>query len=363
MRYLVIRLSAFGDVAMSIPVLYAVARANPEHSFTLLTMPVLTSLLLNAPPNVEAMGIDTKHDEKRLGGLLQFASRLSDERFDKVIDLHNVLRSRVLRTYLKFRGVSSVHLHKPRNKRAMLVAMPPLKRKKPIGSMIERYAAVFRAAGLRFEFDTEPTSPPIALPTADLLEAQRRAGLLPVEQSPYIRIGIAPFAAHKSKTYPIEKMEQVVETLSSRGNLEICLFGGRGKEAETLEVWANRYPHTYSMAGKLTLTDEIALMQTLRCMLSMDSANMHFASLVGCRVVSVWCATHRYAGFLGYGQSAEDALSLDLECSPCSIFGNRPCRGRNYACLELPVTTIVERVSSIVEAPLNNPTSLSTPIG
>lgn len=349
MRYLVIRLSAFGDVAMTLPVLYAVARANPEHRFTLLTMPVLTSLLLEAPPNVEAMAIDIRHDEKGLMGLLSFASRLADESFDRMIDLHDVLRSRVLRYYLRLRGVRSVHLHKPRKKRTMLATIPPLKRKKPIGSMIERYAAVFRAAGLRFDFSLQPVSPTICLPEVAIREAEKRslAGIsLP---DACRRVGIAPFAAHKSKTYPIECMEEVVAELSREGDIQVCLFGGRGQEAEILDAWATKYPCTYSVAGKLSLPDEIALMQTLSCMVSMDSANMHFASLVGCRVLSIWCATHPYMGFLGYGQSMSDAITLDLDCSPCSVFGNKPCHRRDYACRKLPPPMITEKILQAIE--------------
>ena len=41
-RYLIIRLSAMGDVAMLIPLLYAVARANEQHEFILLTQPFFT---------------------------------------------------------------------------------------------------------------------------------------------------------------------------------------------------------------------------------------------------------------------------------------------------------------------------------
>ena len=43
---------------------------------------------------------------------------------------------------------------------------------------------------------------------------------------------------------------------------------------------------------------ELNLMSHLDVMLSMDSANMHLASLVNIPVVSVWGATHPYAGFM-----------------------------------------------------------------
>lgn len=65
----------------------------------------------------------------------------------------------------------------------------------------------------------------------------------------------------------------------------------------------------------------------------MDSANMHLASLVGLRTVSVWGATHPYTGFLGWRQRTRDVVQLDMTCRPCSVFGDRPCFRGDYHCL------------------------------
>jgi ADP-heptose:LPS heptosyltransferase len=68
-------------------------------------------------------------------------------------------------------------------------------------------------------------------------------------------------------------------------------------------------------------------------MISMDSANMHLAALVGTRVVSIWGATHPFCGFMGWRQRKEDAVQLDMVCRPCSVFGNRPCRRGDFHCM------------------------------
>ena len=66
---------------------------------------------------------------------------------------------------------------------------------------------------------------------------------------------------------------------------------------------------------------------------SMDSANMHLGSLVGKDVISIWGATHPYAGFYGYRQRPDLAIQTCLPCRPCSIFGNKPCYRGDWACL------------------------------
>ena len=86
-------------------------------------------------------------------------------------------------------------------------------------------------------------------------------------------------------------------------------------------------------------------MSHLDVMVSMDSANMHLASICGTRVVSVWGATHPFAGFMGWNQSTADAVQADMPCRPCSIYGNRPCLRGDYACLtSIQPEAIVQKV-------------------
>ena len=162
-------------------------------------------------------------------------------------------------------------------------------------------------------------------------------------------IGVAPFAAHQGKVYPIELQEQIVRSLSSRENVKLFLFGGGKKEVAQLEQWQQAYPRVVSVAGKLKMAEELALMSHLDVMLAMDSGNMHLASLVGTPVVSVWGATHPYAGFMGWGQSEKNAVQISLPCRPCSIFGNKPCIRGDYACLrQITPNQIIEKVESLL---------------
>jgi ADP-heptose:LPS heptosyltransferase len=90
-------------------------------------------------------------------------------------------------------------------------------------------------------------------------------------------------------------------------------------------------------------------MNQMDLMVSMDSANMHLASLVNTPVISIWGATHPYAGFYGFNQDESNAIQIDLPCRPCSIFGNKPCCRGDYACLrQITPEMIVKKVESIL---------------
>jgi ADP-heptose:LPS heptosyltransferase len=86
-------------------------------------------------------------------------------------------------------------------------------------------------------------------------------------------------------------------------------------------------------------------MSHLDGMVTMDSGNMHLASLVACPVISVWGATHTLAGFYGWNQNPDDAVQIELDCRPCSIYGNKECHRGDYACLnEISPETLAQRI-------------------
>jgi ADP-heptose:LPS heptosyltransferase len=341
-KILVIRLSAIGDVAMTVPAIYAAAKANPENSFVVLTQAFLIPVFMNRPENVDVTGISITGPEKTFGGLFRFAWAFSKYDFDIVLDLHNVLRTMIIRTLFRLKGKKVFVLNKARKERRQLTARKN-KVVKPIRPVIERYADVFKAAGIHSAesfhslFDERPVN--LSLLTEAIGEKTGKW------------IGIAPFAKHKGKIYPIDRMRQIVEALSERENYTLFLLGAKGDEEFVLEQWAQQFPRVKTIVGRYSLDKELALISRLDVLLCMDSANMHFASLVGTRVLSVWGATHPYAGFYGYHQRPEDAIQVALDCRPCSIFGEKPCFRGDWACLtQLPPRQIIDKIEETLSA-------------
>ncbi len=340
-KILVIRLSAIGDVAMTIPVIYSAAKANPDDHFTVLTQAFLIPVFMNRPANVDVIGINTNAAEKTLRGLLRFTYALASFGFDMVLDLHDVIRTRIIRTAFWLKGKKVYAVDKARRERRELTDREH-KNMRQLRPVIERYADVFRAAGLSYAetftslYETKP---------ADLSQMEAVAG---VKTGKWI--GVAPFAKHRGKIYPTDEMEQVVGMLSAHEDYTVFLFGGRGYEEAVLEQWEYQYPRVKSVVGRYSLDNELALISRLDVLLCMDSANMHFASLVGTTVVSVWGATHPYAGFYGYHQDADNAIEADMPCRPCSVFGQKPCYRGDWACMtQIAPETIVKKVEAVLQ--------------
>ena len=133
----------------------------------------------------------------------------------------------------------------------------------------------------------------------------------------------------------------------------IFFFGKGHQEDKFLSMWSAQYRQCINATRYCeNMYQELIIMSHLDVMLSMDSANMHLASLTSVPVVSIWGATHPFAGFMGYNQSKDNVIQLDLDCRPCSIFGQKLCQRGDYACLKnIPPERIVERIESIINNP------------
>lgn len=337
---LVIRLSALGDVAMTIPVLYPVCRVNPDTHFIMLTKKWPASMFHDRPENLMVVGIDVKTEYKGVLGLMKLASRLRGKYgIDAVCDLHNVLRSRVIGLSMKLHGIPVVRLDKQRARRKALITH---KSQEPVSPTIERYREVFLKQGLEApdEFTRLYDGKPLP-----------ESSIVPAKEPGQRWIAVSPFSAHEGKVYPLELMTQVVERLSQRDNYWIFLMGGGKDEKTALRKMAGKRKRVISMAEiKHGFIDEYALLGKCDLMLTMDSANMHLASLMGLKAVTIWGATAPACGFQGYGQDGNDDVQLDMVCRPCSIYGERECRYGDYRCLKnIPPDEVVKRVIATIE--------------
>ena len=332
------RLSALGDVAMTIPQIYSVCQAYPDTTFVVLTQRVASSLFMYAPINLQVYIADVKARHKGVAGLWLLYKELSALGIDAVADLHDVLRTKILRRLFRMAGKTVSIIDKGRAEKKRLTRRRH-KELRPLKPMAERYADVFAALSL-------PYTPRF---TSLYPDGKGDAGLFshitPPKETGKLWIGIAPFAKHEGKIYPVEEMERIVDLLSRHERLHLFLFGA-DNEAALLAKWQERYPHVISLASQRHgFKVELSLMSYLDVMLSMDSANMHLAALAGVPVVSVWGATHPYAGFLGYTASPAHIIQADMACRPCSVFGDKPCYRGDYACLrQITPDSIAQKV-------------------
>ncbi|MDU1891014.1 MAG: glycosyltransferase family 9 protein [Dysgonomonas sp.] len=338
-KVLIIRLSSFGDVALLVPAVYSVAAKYPQDRFTVMTRKAFSPLFENLGFNINVLPLDIKKRHKGILGFFRVVRRLMPMRFTHVADEHDVLRSKVLRYFMALTGCKTAKINKERKQKNQAILNKTLN--PPQKHTINRYMDVFEKLGFPAEiifnnfFDFVPR------------DFSKIKTIVPEKKGKWI--GIAPFSKHKGKIYPLEKMEKVVKALSEEENTTILLFGAGKEEQRVLSLWSDKYPNIINTVGKLNMEREMLLISYLDVMLSMDSANMHLASLVQTPVVSIWGATHPAIGFYGYKQHPDNAVQIELDCRPCSVYGDLPCQRGDYACLyNLSEEMVISRIHKVL---------------
>lgn len=336
------RLSAMGDVAMTVPVLRALVQQNPEVKITVVSRPFFKPFFKTIP-NVSFFAFDEKKRHKGFLGLIRLFLDLKPLAIDAFADLHNVLRSKIVRTLFAINGKKVAFVDKGRAEKKAITRFHD-KIFKPLPSMFDRHAIVFQKLGLSVDV-SHPSFPPKQ--QLDL-EIKNVLGEI-LTKSETKLIGIAPFAQYDSKVYPLDLMQKVIDELALNSNYQILLFGGGSKEIELLNSLSKNKPNVIVVAGKLQFEQELQLISNLDIMLSMDSGNAHIAALFGVNVITLWGATHPYLGFSPFNQPLENTLVSDrakYPYLPTSVYGNKKVKGYEDAMRTISVEKVVEKINS-----------------
>lgn len=329
---IIFRFSAMGDVAMSAAVIREFCQQHPHVHVIMVSREVFRPFF-TAIAGLVFHPIHPKTTHRGFSGLYRLFRELRVYQPTAVADLHYNVRSRMLSLFFRVNGVVIRHIDKGRKEKKALTRRKN-KVMNPLRPTTERYADVFRALGYPCTLSHQLVKHPLPLSeTAKRLFADNKAK----------KIGIAPFAQHAYKIYPLHLMESVLDYLN-KADAVILIFGGGKTEKRVAETWQNQYRNVQNLIGRFDLQQELAVISHLDLMLGMDSAGMHIASLMGTRVLSLWGPTHPYAGFLGYGQRMEDCIQADHPARPSSVYGNKPCicDGRDSMELIHPQSIIIK---------------------
>ncbi len=344
MNLLVLRFSAMGDVALTVPVIQSVLNANPKIKIWIVSKPGFAFLFDNIP-GCTYVPIDFSEDFKGIKGLFNAYQKIHRlESFDAFIDLHDVMRTWVLCALGKLNGIPYYRIEKGKKDKRKLTRKTN-KVRNPLKHATTRYADVFRQAGLMYN---EIQLPALGIGHRRIQQVDESIGL---NDPNIIKVGIAPFSKHQQKEWPIDKVNLLIKKLTQE-NYKVLLFGGGKTETAKLDTMAERHENIFNMAGKFSLEDEVILLSAIDVLVAMDSFNMHLATLAGSKVISIWGATHPSAGFGPIGENAKHIIQVDdstLDCRPCSVFGNKVCWRGDHACMSsIEVDLVLNKINALI---------------
>lgn len=336
-KILVIRFSALGDVAMTVPVVKAFLDVYPEKELIMLGDKKLADLF-HGIDRLEFFGAELNGVHKGILGIIKLFNTLRKRySFSLVADLHGVLRTHLLRSLFTLIGKKTAVIDKGRIDKYALTRREH-KIFRPLSHATARYINVFFRLGFQVDGVKQHFST-----LGNENQSAKKSSLTAKK-----KIGFAPFAKHDAKMYSLDNFKEIIKHFDD-GNYELYLFSGKGAEERIVNVWRKELHNVVRQSDKTSLRSELEIMKGLDLMLTMDSANMHLASLVGTPVVSIWGATHPYAGFYGYNQNPLNAVQVDLSCRPCSVFGNKVCWRGDHACMRaITPKMVIDKMNDVL---------------
>jgi len=330
-KILVFRLSAMGDVALTVPVIRKVIEMNPELHITLVTRPFFAPFFFGIPRvKLYFPRLEGKH--KGLKGLyLLYRDLKKMGPFEKVVDLHAVIRTQVVSFLFRMSGTPVYTIKKGRADKNRLIHTKKIKQ---LTHSTQRYIDTFARAGIASKIGKAPY---IDYST-EAFQSARSYLLGKLPEKGTLKVGLSPFANNAPKIWGLENFKELITLVNQNHKVVFFLFGGGEKEIKLLKQLEQHSENVQLVAGKFTLSEEIAMIRMLDLMIAMDSSNMHLAALSGVKTISIWGGTHPAFGFSALGQPEDFHIQPPegiLTCRPCSVFGGKPCIYPTPRCMEL----------------------------
>lgn len=319
MKILITRFSSFGDVAIAVPLLQSIRTQYPEIQIIFVTKSSFKKII-EIVEGVEIYTPDFQKKHKGLFGLIKLFNDLKKYNPDYYVDLHDVIRTKILRNLFSlFTNTKITKLDKLRKEKRKLIRRKN-KRLYELPKIFSQYQKAFNFLDINY----------ICTPILNFTETENY-------------IVVAPFAAHENKIYPIEKMQKLLEILSK--NYKIYILGN-GKNEQKLAYELQLNSNIESIIGKYTFEKELEIIGKAKCIITMDSANMHIAALTPTKIFSIWGPTHPFIGFTPYRDENVFYIQKDLSCRPCSVFGNKKCFRKDHECMNITPEEIAKKIFS-----------------
>ncbi len=313
---LAVRFSSIGDILLTTPLLRAIRHSHPGARVTVLTKRAYLPLLSHNPHVHRVIGLAPGRS------LTSLATELRGDEYTDLLDLHDNLRSRVLRllvpgrwrTYPKHRLARALLIHAKRNR---------YRDRRPVP---ERYFSAVRH--LRVVPDGAP--PEFFIGPEALKEAAGWLRSVGLESEPKI-VAMAPGAAHATKRWPVEHWRILIDRLVKDGSAVVLVGGAEDTHlaAELCHAAPNRVANA---AGSFGLQGTGALLQRAGVVVSGDTGVMHMATAVGTPVVALFGPTVQAFGFFPYTGLAR-VIELPLPCRPCTAQGGPRCPLGHHRCM------------------------------
>lgn len=336
-NFLVVKLSAIGDVIHALPVSYAIKETFPEAHLTWVVEPTAYDILAGNP-YIDDIILFEKKRFRTVRGFLEeigpFRRALRMRRYDAALDLQGLFKSAAIVA----QSGATMRLGTANMREGSAYVSRPVKGAHASGHIVERYLDVARAIGCRVDDVRFPV-------TVNAREAASADALLAAEgvreESRFVVLAIG--ANWPNKRWPTKYFAVLADWLYCEKLIPVIVGGGRLDESLVRGIEALAEVPPVNLVGRTSLKELAHIFARAALVLGGDTGPVHLAAGLGTKTIMLMGPTD--ANRNGpYGQQ-ENAMEIQRACRAC---WKRACP-KGIDCLAiLSVEEVQEKIREVL---------------
>lgn len=317
-RILIIQTAFLGDAVLTLPLIQASQKIFPSSEIDVVAIPSTQAIFKSSPHVKKVFSLDKKGKQKKLVSLIKFAFQIRKRKYSKIISPHRsfrtsliILVSGVTETYgFDISSMSFIYRHKIKYRKDW--------------HEVRRNLSLLNNK----EFEENWNIKPEVLIAS---EVKSKINNLLGDIGDTKIAAVAPGSVWKTKKYPFEYFEEIIDFLISK-SYKVVLIGGK-EDAEEMNLLSAKFDNRVeSFAGKLIIVESIELLNRCDFLICNDSAPTHLGMAADIPVLTLYCSTVADFGFYPYNEKSSYLSYDDLDCKPCGIHGYEECPLGHFNC-------------------------------
>jgi len=333
MKILIIRFSSMGDIVLTTPVIHSLKQEYPGAKLDYLTKSEYADIIVHNPDIDTIIKFNRNKDS-----IISLSKLIKSLNYDVIIDLHNNLRSLIIKTINL--NTKKYSYNKKHLKRFLLTKRSFRKRIKPINSTVDLYKTALDKIGLQLK-----TRKLYFYLPEEAIYIYRRFNL----PESTMNIVIAPGAAHYTKQYPADYYAKLIDKLYEEFQPTFIMIGDKNDKKTVAEIKQNTDKKIYDICGETNITELATIISVSDLFISGDTGPMHIAAAFNIPQIAIFGSTHPMLGFAPLNDKAQ-VVQKDLSCRPCSLHGRKKCPLKHFNCLrEIGPTQIFSIANNMIK--------------
>jgi len=330
----VFRFSSIGDIVQLTSPLQTLKDQFPDARLDIITLDEYAEILIDHPFINRIIKISRSYSYSQLKSI---GKKISLQKYDLIIDLHNVIRSKIILKHIK--GSKKIIYKKPRWKRFKLIEF----KKDDFEDNFTQRWLYHQCLDTILNHQYEVPKNELVIKDSEQREIKMLLDRYDVNGS---FITIIPGAKWKQKTWISKRYSEVIDYIINHLRYKVIMLGGDNDDICNSISKINR--NVIDLHGKLTLRESIALISCANLTIGSDTGLMHASEAVGVPVIMIMGPTSIH---MGGGVMLEKSFTLekDIWCRPCSQNGQSLCfRSQQYCMNQISSSNVINAVKRVL---------------